>query len=131
MPEVQTSQDKGFEVDEKGLLKITGFGDSLNLKFTNQLAELSQKISKRFKVDTKMDTATYIKTLHNMYLQHYNKHFKQSGEFNEDTSDIIFPQIVKFMFSKKFIQGKLLKQVIDNSIFDIKEIEEASKVTIN
>ena len=130
-PSIQKSIDKGFEVDEKGLLRISGFDDRLNLKFTNQLAELFKKVSTRFKVSQKMETATYIKTLHNMYLQHFNKNFKQTGEFNDDTSAVIFPQIIKFMEHKKFLQGKLLTQVIENDIFDIKEIEETSKVTIN
>ena len=77
-----------------------------------------------------MDTTTYINTLHNMYLQHYNKCLKQTGEFNDDTSAIIFPQILKFMWDRKFLQGKLLTQVIENDIFDLKEIEEASKIII-
>ena len=131
VPEVQKSKDKGFKVEEKGLLQITGFDDKLNLKFTNQLAELFQKISKRFKPTPKMDTTTYIKTLHNMYTQHYNKCLRQTGEFNDDVSAIIFPQILRFMWDRKFLQGKLLTQVIENDIFDIKEIEETSKVTIN
>ena len=96
-PSSSKNKNEGFEVDEKGLLRITGFDDSLNLKFTNQLSELFRKTSMRFKVSPKMDTTTYIKTLHNMYLQHYNKHLKQTGEFNEETSAIIFPQIIKFM----------------------------------
>ena len=86
VPVVQTSKDKGFKVDERGLLQITGFDNKLNNKLTNQLAELFQKISKRFKVTPKMETNTYIKTLHNMYQQHYNKYLKQTGEFTDDTS---------------------------------------------
>ena len=35
------------------------------------------------------------------------------------------------MWYKKFIQGKLLTQVIENDIFDIKDIEEAAKITID
>ena len=72
-PLAQKSKDKGFEVDEKGLLRISGFDDILNFKFTNPLAEFFKKTSIRFKTSPKMDTATYIKTLRNMYLQHYNK----------------------------------------------------------
>ena len=130
-PSDQKSDDKGFEVDEEGLLKITDFHDSLNIKLTNQLAELFQKISKRFKVSPKMDTSTYIKTLHNMYLQHYNKYFRETGEFNDETSAILFPQIMKFMWDRKFLQGRLLKLVIENNTFDIVEIDNFSKVTID
>ena len=97
IPSVQKSKNKGFEVDENGLLKISGFDDSLNIKFTSSLPELFQKISKRFKTCPKMDITTYIKTLHNMYRQHFYKSLKKTGEFNDDTSAIIFPQIVKFM----------------------------------
>ena len=35
------------------------------------------------------------------------------------------------MWYKKFVQGKLLTQVIENDIFDIKDIEEAAKITID
>ena len=66
-----------------------------------------------------------------MYQQHYNKFFKQTGEFDEDASAIIFPQIIKFMWEKKYIQGKLLDQIITNSIFDRKEVEEIAKLKIN
>ena len=66
-----------------------------------------------------------------MYLQHYQKCFKQTGEFNDDASAILFPQILRFMWDKKLIQGKLLTQVIENDIFDIKDIEEAAKIIIN
>ena len=85
-PSVQKRKDKGFKVDKRGLLWISGFDNTLNLKFTNQLAELFQKISKRFKTSPKMETNTYIKTLHNMYQQHYNKCLRQTGEFTDDTS---------------------------------------------
>ena len=107
-PSTLRNKDKGFEVDEKGLLKITKFSDSLNIKFTNQLAEFFKKTSVRFKNCPKMDTTTYLKTLYNMYNQHYNKHFKETGEFNSETSSILFPQIIKFMYHRKFIQGRLL-----------------------
>ena len=56
-----------------------------------------------------------------MYLQHYNKNFKQTGEFNDDTSAIIFPQIMKFMLHKKLIQGNLLSQIVEKNIFDTKK----------
>ena len=131
VPAVQKSEDKGFKVDEKGLLRISGFNDNLNLKFTNQLAELFQKILKRFKTSPKMETSTYIKTLHNMYQQHYNKYLKQTGEFTDNTSAIIFPQILRFMWDRKFLQGKLLTQIIENDIFDLKEVEEASKIIVD
>ena len=61
-PSILKSKDKGFEVDEKGLLKITGFDDSLNIKFTNHLAEFYKKTSVRFKFSPKMDTTAYLKT---------------------------------------------------------------------
>ena len=131
VPAVQTSKDKGFKVDERELLQITGFDDSLNLKFTNQLAELFKKISTRFKLSPKMETITYIKTFHNMYRQHFNKFFKQTDEFNDVVSAIIFPQIIKFMHYKKFLQGNFLTQIIDKDIFEINKIEEEYKVTIN
>ena len=129
-PTIQ-SKDRGFAVDDKGLLKITGFDDGLNGKFTNYLPELFNKVSKRFKVSQIMDTATYIKTLHNMYLQHYNKHLKPSGQFNDDTSSIIFPQILKFMHHKKLIQGQFLTFLVDKNILDAKNIEQSSRVTID
>ena len=129
-PTIQ-SKDRGFAVDDKGLLKITGFDDGLNGKFTNYLPELFNKVSKRFKVSQIMDTATYIKTLHNMYFQHYNKHLKSSGEFNDDTSSIIFPQILKFMHHQKFIQGQLLNLLIGKDILDVRNIEQSSRITID
>ena len=124
-------QSKGFEVDEKGVLVIKSFDCSLNIKFTNQLAELFQKISNRFKVSPIMDTTTFINTLHNIYQQHYIKRFKKTREFNDEISKIIFPQILRFMWHKKLIQGKLLTQIIEDNIFNRKEIEEASKITID
>ena len=127
-PSVQKSKDKGFEVDEKGLLKITGLNDNLNKKCTKLLTKLFEKMSKRFKTTPIMDTVTHIKTLHNMYLQHYNKHFQQSGEFNDDTSVIIFPQIVKFMVNNNCIQGKFLTFLADKNILDPEQIKEAYKV---
>ena len=66
-----------------------------------------------------------------MYLQHYQKCFKQTGEFNDDASAILFPQIIKFMWDKKLIQGKLLTQIIENDIFDKMEIEDFSKLIID
>ena len=118
-PSAQKSKEKGFKVDEKGLLKITGFDDDLNLNFTNQLAELFKKLSERFKATEKMDTTTYIKTLHNMYDQHFTKSFKKTNTFNDEASSKIFPQIIRFMWDKKCIQGKFLTKVIENDIFDI------------
>ena len=35
------------------------------------------------------------------------------------------------MWDRKFLQGKLLTQIIENDIFDLKQVEEASKVTID
>ena len=131
IPSVQKSKNKGFEVDENGLLKISGFDDSLNIKFTSSLPELFQKISKRFKTCPKMDITTYIKTLHNMYMQHYNKCLKQTGEFNDSNSAIIFPQIVRFMIDKKFLQGELLELIVEKDLSDPKKIEEIPKVIID
>ena len=131
VPAVQKSKDKGFKVDERGLLQITGFDPSLNIKLTNQLPELFKKISARFKVSSKMDIFTYIKTLHNMYLQHYNKHLKQTGEFNDSNSAIIFPQIVRFMIDKKFLLGELLELIVEKDLSDPKKIEAISKVIID
>ena len=131
IPSVQKSKNKGFEVDENGLLKISGFDDSLNIKFTSSLPGLFHKISKRFKTCPKMDITTYIKTLHNMYRQHFYKSLKKTGEFNDDTSAIIFPQILKFMWYTKCIQGKLLTLIIEDDIFDIKEVEETAKLSID
>ena len=131
IPSVQKSKEKGFEVDEKGLLRISGFGDMLNLKLTSGLSELFRKISIRFKQSPKMDTTTYIKTLRNMYFQHYNKLLKQTGGFNDRISAILFPQILRFMYDKNFIKGKFLTQIIKNGIFDLEEIEEASKIIVD
>ena len=51
--------------------------------------------------------------------------------FNDATSAIIFPQILRFMWDKKFIQGTLLTQIIENDIFDIEKIEESAKLYID
>ena len=126
-----TNKNDGFKIDSKGLLNISGFDESLNTKFTNQLAEFFKKTSKRFKVSPKMDTISYIKTLYNMYLQHYSKNFKQTGEFNDEASSKLFPQIIKFMHHNKLIQGKLLTQIVENNLFSIREIEENSKLTVD
>ena len=131
IPSVQKSKEKGFEVDEKGLLRISGFDEGLNLRLTSGLPELFKKISNQFKVSAKMDTTTFIKTLHNKYWQHYNKFCRQTKEFNKCTSAIIFPQILKFMSDKNFINGKFLTQIIENDIIDLEEIEEESKIIIN
>ena len=131
IPSVQKSKEKGFEVDEKGLLRIPSFDDMLNLKLSSGLSELFRKISIRFKQSPKMDTTTYIKTLRNMYFQHYNKLLKQTGGFNDRISAILFPQILRFMYDKNFIKGKFLTQIIENGIFDLEEIEEASKIIVD
>ena len=132
-PSTQKNKSKKIEVevDEKGLLRISGFDPSLNIKLTNQLPELFKKISTRFKVSSKMDIFTYIKTLHNMYQQHYNKCLKQTGEFNDSNSAIIFPQIVRFMIDKKFLQGELLELIVEKDLSDPKKIEEIPKVIID
>ena len=99
----QNSDDKGFEVDERRLLKISGFDARLNIKFTNQLAELFQKISGRFRITPKIDTITCLKTLHNMYLQHFTKSFKNTREFNDESTLKIFCQIMKYMKHEELI----------------------------
>ena len=66
-----------------------------------------------------------------MYYQHYSKHLKETGEFNNETSSILFPQIIKFMYHRKFIQGRLLALLVENDSFDIKDIEETAKLTID
>ena len=51
-------QNKEIELEavEIPLLKITGFDENLNKKFTDQLPELFLKFSKTFKANPKMDT---------------------------------------------------------------------------
>ena len=129
-PADQKSDEKGFEVDERRLLIISGFDDSLNIKFTNQLADLFKKISVRFKTTPKIDTMTCLKTLHNMYLQHFNKSFKNTDEFNSQATLIIFCQIIKYMKHEELIWGKIFEFLCDSGIFDIPEIENANKMTI-
>ena len=130
-PSFKKNKEKGYEVDEKGLLRISGFDDRLNLKLTSGLPELFKKISTRFKVSPIMDTTTYIKTLHNMYWQHYNKHLRETGEFNDETSAILFPQIMEFMWDQKFIEGEFLTQIIENGIFDLEKIKKASMISVD
>ena len=67
------NEEAKANVDKNEILKIEGFAGSLNIKLTNQLAELFKKISIRFKDGVKMDTVTFLKTLHNMYKQHFKK----------------------------------------------------------
>ena len=95
------------------------------------MPELLEKISSRFKSCQKMNTTTFIKSLHNMFLQHYNKHLRDRNEFNAEISSKLFPQLLKCLYTKKFLQGKFLKNLIDKKIFKIENIEESSKVTID
>ena len=57
--------------------------------------------------------------------------FKETEEFNDSNSAIIFPQIVRFMIDKKFLQGELLEQIIEKDLSDFKKIEAISKVIID
>ena len=123
--------NKGFEIDSEGVLEISGFDDILNIKLSSLLGEFFKRISARFKNIPYLDTLTYLRTLHNLHLQYWNKQFKKIGEFNEEISTKIFTQVIKFMNYKKLIQGKLLKILIELNIIDIRQIDDASKLEID
>ena len=52
----EQNEEKELETVEMPLLKITGFNENLNKKFTDQLSQLFLKFSKTFKANPKMDT---------------------------------------------------------------------------
>ena len=124
------TKNKGYEIDKHGWLIITKFDKALNVKITGSLSELFKRISMRFVVNNRIDSLSCIKTLFSMHTHHFKK-FINKGELDEESSKIIFDQILTYMKDHNLISGDYFAYVVENKIFEIDKISEASRTVVD
>ena len=62
---------------------------------------------------------------------HHFKNFINKGELDEESSKIIFDQILTYMKNYNLIFGDYFAYVVENKIFEIDKISEASRTIVD
>ena len=65
-----------------------------------------------------------------MHTHHFKK-FINKGELDEESSKIIFYQILTYMKDHNLISGDYFAYVVENKIFEIDKISEASRTIVD